>query len=127
MGEIIRQSLEGEDISAVPGVILDRLASEVLVQFPVALEILSAAARDDTIKQIARDDRETAITIIESSIQRQIDKGVITNKVEVHTLSRIFLGCCWDVVIQLLMGCDQAVVSENWKQSVTALFNLSED
>lgn len=122
LGEIFNTSFDGEDITAAIGRVYDRIADEVLVQLPVGLEILSVASRDETIKKIARDDHENGIAAIESSLQGQMDKGFISNDVDVHVLSQLVLGFCWDVIIQQMIGYDKLLVRDNWTKSLVTLF-----
>lgn len=124
LGEIIRTSFEGDDIATAIENTYNRIADEVLAQLPISLEILSVASRDETIKKIARADREKGIAAIQSSLQRQIDKGIIRNDMDVLVLAELVLGLCWDIIIQQLIGYDQSLVRQNWINALATIFEL---
>jgi AcrR family transcriptional regulator len=121
LGEIFKNSFEGDNLATAIENLFNHITNENFSRLPVNLEIMAVASRDEIIKKIAQDDRQKGIYFIETSLQHQMEKGLIPSY-DIHILSPLILGFCWDLIIQQLIGYNIGQLRENWIKAVVLLF-----
>lgn len=123
LGKLFQDSFNGVNLATAAKSTFEKISIENCPHLSINLEILSIASRDNYIKQVAKEDREKGIIAIESTLQNQMNVNLIPKKKDIHLLSQLVLGHCWNLIIQLLLGYDKNLIRDTWTNSLIQIMS----
>lgn len=121
LGKILSNMLELDDFLKNEKDSFNKIIDEARKHLSLSLQILSLSSIDETIRKIAKEDREKGIQLIQPILKQKIDKGMIKSNIDSYLLSQFLLGFCWDIMIQTQTQEDITKIHKIWLNYLTAL------